>query len=318
MTELKFRFTYDILFKMLFVKYPNLLKRLISAIMDISVEHITEFVITNPEIPPESIGGKFCKLDINMIVNNDKINIEVQVDDEGDYPERSLYYWARNYSSALKAGEPYSSLPRVIIISIVDFNMFDGKEYRSEFLPLEINRREILSDRMKMLYFELLKLPWDIDIKNELALMLSLFKAKTEDDLRSLEALGVKYLNQAIEAYREVVVSSEFNEAQRLREDALHNEASALQNAERKARNKADLYWQGIVADKEAKIADKETQMADKDAKIAEKETQIADKDAKIADMDAKFTDMYAKFTDMDAEIQRLRAIVKSFIDLNK
>jgi predicted transposase/invertase (TIGR01784 family) len=59
-------------------------------------------------------------------VNGQKVNLEVQVADEGDYPERSLYYWAREYSSALPAGNTtYSSLPRVIIISIVDFPLFD-------------------------------------------------------------------------------------------------------------------------------------------------------------------------------------------------
>jgi len=31
MSELKYKFTYDMLFKLLFVKYPDLLKRLVAA-----------------------------------------------------------------------------------------------------------------------------------------------------------------------------------------------------------------------------------------------------------------------------------------------
>ena len=151
MTELKYKFTYDTLFKLLFVKYPDLLKRLVAAVLGITVDSMTEFTITNPDIPPEAIGDKFCKLDISMVVNGKRVNLEVQVEDEGDYPERSLYYWARLYSSALQAGNPYSSLPRVIIISIVDFLMFDCSEYRSKFLPLEENRHELLSDRIDLL-----------------------------------------------------------------------------------------------------------------------------------------------------------------------
>lgn len=235
MTELKYKFTYDTLFKLLFVKHSGLLKRLIAAILGIAVDDITDFSITNPEIPPAAIGDKFCKLDINMIVNKQKVNLEVQVEPEDDYPERTMYYWARLFSSSLKAGkDPYSSLPRVIIISIVDFIMFDCAEYCSRFLALEANRHELLSDKMEYIYFEVRKLPKDIDIKNELELMLSLFRAKTEEDLKQLEGLEVPIVTEAIGAYREVLVDPEFRELERLRSDALHNEASALRSAEKK------------------------------------------------------------------------------------
>jgi len=251
MTELKYKFTYDTLIKLLFVKYPDLLKRLVAAILGMAIDSISEFVITNPEIPPEAIGDKFCKLDINMIVNGQRMNLEVQVENQGDYPERSLYYWSRIYSSALKTGSPYSSLPRVILISIVDFTLFDCAEYRSEFLPLEVKRQELLSDKMTMLYFEVRKLPKDIDVKNELELMLSLFRAKTEEELKHLEALEVPILTQAIGAYREVVVSPEFCELERLRVNARHNEASALDNARQEERKA----WERVIADKDIEIA---------------------------------------------------------------
>jgi predicted transposase/invertase (TIGR01784 family) len=116
MTKLEYTYTYDTLFKMLFVKFPELLKRLVAAIIGISVDSILEFSITNPEIPPQTLGDKFCRLDINMDVDGRLVNLEVQVADEGDYPERSLFHWAREYSSALQAGNSYSLLPRVIII----------------------------------------------------------------------------------------------------------------------------------------------------------------------------------------------------------
>ena len=270
MTELKYKFTYDTLFKLLFVKYPDLLKRLVAAILGIAVDSMAEFIITNPDIPPEAIGDKFCKLDISMTVNGQRVNLEVQVDDEGDYPERSLYYWARLYSSALKSGQPYSSLPRVIIISIVDFIMFDCEEYRSEFLPLEVNRHELLSDRMATLFFEVRKLPKNIEIKNELELMLSLFKAKTEEELKNLEALEVPIVTQAIGAYRTIMVSPEFRELERLRSDARHNEASALANAERKAEIAEREKWQCVVAGKDAENEQLRAQLAELQARLGE------------------------------------------------
>jgi predicted transposase/invertase (TIGR01784 family) len=269
MTELKYKFTYDTLFKLLFVKFPDLLKRLVAAILGIAVDSITEFRITNPEIPPESLGDKFCRLDINMVVNGQRVNLEVQVADEGDYPERSLYYWAREYSSALQAGNQYSSLPRTIVISIVDFRLFDCEEYHSEFKPLEVTRHELLSDRMAMHYFEVRKLPKDVDVKNELELMLSLFRARTEEELKQLEALEVPIVTQAIGAYREITVSPEFRELERLRADARHNEASALHHARQETEKAVNAKWRGVVADKDAALADKDAALADKDTEIA-------------------------------------------------
>jgi len=260
MTELNYRFTYDTLFKMLFVKFPYLLKRLVAAILGITADSISEFIITNPDIPPEGLGDKFCRLDINMVVDGQRVDLEVQVADEGDYPERSLYYWAREYSSALKTSNPYSSLPRVILISIVDFPLFGCAEYHSEFLPLETKRHELLSDRMVLHYFELRKLPKRVSIQNELELMLSLFGAKTEEELQQLEALEVPIVTQAIGAYREITVSPEFRELERLRADARNNEASALANAERRGYRKAEEKLQSVIAEKDAAIAEKDAE----------------------------------------------------------
>jgi len=64
---------------MLFVKYPDLLKQLVSELLKIPLKSIEDFKITNPEMPPESLGDKFCRLDINMIVDKQRVNLEIQV-----------------------------------------------------------------------------------------------------------------------------------------------------------------------------------------------------------------------------------------------
>ena len=54
MTELKYKMTNDLLVKMLFVKYPELLKSLVAELLVIKYEDIEQFIITNPEMPPET------------------------------------------------------------------------------------------------------------------------------------------------------------------------------------------------------------------------------------------------------------------------
>jgi len=133
MTKLEYTFKTDTLFKMLFVKHPDLLKQLVSELLKIPLKNIDQFEITNPEMPPESLGDKFCRLDINMIVDGQRVSLEIQVRNEGDYPSRVLFQWAKIYSSALPSGKDYIDLPRTVVISIINFPLFSCKEFHSEF-----------------------------------------------------------------------------------------------------------------------------------------------------------------------------------------
>jgi len=231
MTKLQYTFKTDTLFKILFVRHPELLKMLIAELLGIQLENIEKFEIRNPEMPPESLGDKFCRLDINMTVDSQLVDLEVQVNNEGDYQERALFHWAREYSTALPAGRGYSMLPRTIVISIINFSLFDCAGFHSEFQPLEVTRHTPLSDKMSLHFFELPKLPADINANNMLLLWLSLFKAETEEELAKIEAMEVPVMNQAINAYYSITASSEFREMERLRAKARHDEAQALHNA---------------------------------------------------------------------------------------
>ncbi len=231
MRKLKYTFKTDTLFKMLFVKHPDLLKKLVAALLGIPLESIEQFIIRNEEIAPENLGDKFCRLDINMVVNGQLVDLEVQISDEGDYPERVMLYWAKEFSSALPAGQGYSMLPRTIIISIIDFTLFDCTEFHSFFQPLEVTRHTLLSDKMGFHFFELKKLPKEVTEDNALLLWLSLFNANTEEDLEKIKKMEVPTMNQAINAYYAITASSEFREIERLREKARHDEAQALYHA---------------------------------------------------------------------------------------
>ena len=218
MRKLKYTFKNDVLFKMLFVQYPLLLKTLISVLLGLPLSAIEQFTILNPEMPPENLGDKFCRLDINMVVNGARVDLEIQVADEGDYRERTMFYWARDFSASLPAGKRYADLPRTVIISIIDFRLFDCEEYHSFFQLFETTRHTLLSDKMGLHFYELPKLPSDFCGKDDMLLWLSLFKATTEEELEKITA------------------SSEFRERERLFEKARHDEAQALYNAEMKGK----------------------------------------------------------------------------------
>jgi predicted transposase/invertase (TIGR01784 family) len=147
-----------------------------------------------------------------------------------------MYYWAREFSSALPTGQGYSMLPRTIVISIIDFSLFECGEYHSFFQPLEVTRHTLLSDKMGFHFYELPKLPVEVGQDNMLLLWLSLFKAETEEELAKIKEMEVPVMSQAINAYYTITASSEFREKERLRAKARHDEAQALYNADRNAK----------------------------------------------------------------------------------
>jgi predicted transposase/invertase (TIGR01784 family) len=199
-----------------------------------------------------------------MVVNGQRVDLEIQVDDEGDYPERSLYYWAREYSSALPVGGDYASLPKVVVISIVAFKMFDCEALHSEFRPMEVSRHTLLTEKQALHYFELPKLPADVGALSGGGLWLALFNAETEDELTRIEGMGVPELSQAISAYRAITATDEFRELERMRSLARSNEAAALRHARELERAK----WEQVIADKDAELADKDAAIAKLTAQV--------------------------------------------------
>ena len=187
------------------------------------------------------------------------------MENEGNYPERSLFIWAREFSTAISEGQDYALLPRTIVISILGFKQFsDPHKFHSEFQVLEVSNHEPLTDKCALHFFELTKLSNNLNEVCGKELWLKLFKAETEEDLEKIESLGVETMTEAVKAYRHVSASNEFKEIERLRSKARHDEAQALRNAERRR----DEHWQEIMANA----------ISEKDALIAKLQAQLANK----------------------------------------
>ena len=160
--------------------------------------------------------------------------VEIQVQNEGNFLERTMFNWAKMYSSALPKGNNYKELPQAIVINILGFVQFDCKEVYSKFMPMETTRHEVLSDKQQYHFFELPKMPdvATIDTTSEQDLWLALFNASTEEELEELTAKGGKIMGQAVTAYRSITADEQYKYLERLRDKRDHDEAQALSNAE--------------------------------------------------------------------------------------
>jgi predicted transposase/invertase (TIGR01784 family) len=269
-TKLEYTFKSDVLFKMLFRVHQDLLKRLVAVLLDIPIESISEFYITNTEMPPEEIGKKFCRLDINMVIDDKRVNLEIQVEDEGNYPERALFHFAKVYSASLPSGEDYAGLPRTIIISIINFELFGCEEVHSEFQLLEIKRYTPLTDKCGLHFFELPKMAdvEHIDPHSEKDLWLALFNAETEEELQKLTIKGGEVMSQAVAAYRGVTATEEFKNLEWLREKIRRDESNALSYARKQGAKAERMKLQSVIDEKDAAIAEQAALIAKLQAQL--------------------------------------------------
>lgn len=68
-------------------------------------DRITDVRYENTELIKETQDGKTSRLDVLVFTSSgERINVEIQMVNRQDMPERVLYYWSRLFSSSLSIG----------------------------------------------------------------------------------------------------------------------------------------------------------------------------------------------------------------------
>ena len=105
---------------------------------------------------------------------------------------RSLFYWARNYTD-LKRGDPYTELKRTVSINILDFVLFDAEKcpsYHSLFGIYDLETMQKLTADFEMHFLELPKLSsLKVSEMSDLEKWLAYFSQKTP--LEKLEEIAM-------------------------------------------------------------------------------------------------------------------------------
>ena len=196
-------------------------------------EKILDIEVTNPELPPETITGKFSRLDLKLQTEEQLINVEIQVRNDDDFRDRTLFYWSKLYTSELKSGEEYGELKKAIAVNIIDFKMFDGDDYHTEVQTTIKETGEVFSDKFSIHFFELGKVGKKVDPNNKKALWLQFINAESEEEFEMIKNTDVPTMKKAVRVIYDMSEDTKVREIDRLREKALHDEASALGTARR-------------------------------------------------------------------------------------
>ena len=151
----------DFVFKLLFgdVSHKERLISLISAVLDKPKEEFADITIVNTELPKLFAEDKKGVLDIRVMLQDKKqVNIEIQVLPLEFMPERTLYYWAKMYTSQLKEGYRYTELKKCITINIVDYEFLPEKRMHTKYHLIEDRSGNCLTDVIEVHFCELKKL----------------------------------------------------------------------------------------------------------------------------------------------------------------
>ncbi len=226
----------DVVFKELFIRERSLLKYFISDVLDIPFENILDITLTNPEMPSDYSDGKLVRLDLSVRLRKydnteTLINVELQVNSQSYLKKRTLFYWSKLYTSELQSGESYSNLKRTICVNILDFNITKKQNYHTEIITTDKETGEQFTDLMSIHFFELRKVTNSLDVNDRKAMWMQLIRADTEEELNMIKDTNIPAMKQAVQVIFDMSDDTALRERARLREKALHDEASALQGA---------------------------------------------------------------------------------------
>lgn len=187
--KLPYKMTNDFLFKAVFQRNIEALGGLLSALLGFKKDEIKNLRILNPIKEGMVIDDKAMILDLKLELNdNSIINIEMQVENEGDWEERSLTYLCRDFDQ-LKKGDAYKSVKKTIHIGILNFtpNGFPARFYTDYFF-YHLNTEHKYSDKLAIYVLQLNQLGNEEDERNmpELYQWAQMFRATSWEELRML------------------------------------------------------------------------------------------------------------------------------------
>lgn len=166
-----------------------------------SPDEVRSVSITNPIVLGASIDAKTFFLDVNTLLNNDRIiNLELQVINEHNWQERSLVYLCRSFDS-LNRGDNYLQVKPAAQISLLDFTLFrEHPEFYATYQFMNTKNHNLYSDKLLLSVVDLTRIDLATaeDKLYHIDCWASLFKANTWEEIKML-AQKDEYIQEASE-----------------------------------------------------------------------------------------------------------------------
>ena len=181
--------TNDYMFRYILQKNEKVLKGLISSLLNPEPAQIQKIIIQNPINLSEDISAKDFIMDIKVLLNDKSlINLEMQVNNEHSWAERSLSYLCRTFDH-LYQGQDYEEALPVHHIGFLDFTLFpDYPEFYATYQLLNIKTHYLYSSKFSLSVIDLnqIDLATVEDKLYGIDHWARLFKSRTWEELKML------------------------------------------------------------------------------------------------------------------------------------
>jgi len=181
--------TNDYMFRAVLQSNNKVLCGLIRALLHLPENISVTAEITNLIVLGEAINDKEFRLDINVIINQETLlNLEMQVADKLNWPNRSLSYLCHSFDQ-LNQSEDYQNVKPVIHIGFLDYNLFkDFPEFYATYKMLNIKNHHSYSDNFDLRVVNLtqIELATDEDKQFQIDYWAALFKSETWKEIKML------------------------------------------------------------------------------------------------------------------------------------
>ena len=224
----KLQVTNDFIFTFIFGKKGNeeILKNLIEAIIGIEIKNLE--IIENTKLEKHHKEDKLGILDVKAILDDGtKVNIEMQMVNERDIVERTLFYWSKLYTGGVKEGANYKELPKAITINILNYNFLPDNEYHLiSHLYYDKKKEIMLTDKLEVHFIDLYKFKKNItEVGDELTAWLSFIEG-SRGELVEVAVDNVKAIEQASKLLNTLKEDTQAYSTYELRQKYLMDQAS--------------------------------------------------------------------------------------------
>ena len=224
----------DFVFKKIFGSEEN--KSVLISFLNATLKPKKEIVavdLKNTDIEKEYLKDKFSRLDVKATTSNkETINIEIQLSDQYNMTQRTLYYWSKMYEEQMEQSYNYRKLSRTVCINILNYNYLDNDRFHNTYRLKEIETNEELTDICEIHFIEIPKLR-QLKLKDEkdmLEVWVEFLRDPESEVIRSIETTN-QDLKKAKDKLYKLSQSKEDRELQFLREKSIRDEISALSKA---------------------------------------------------------------------------------------
>ena len=228
----------DVIFTTFFSRKGNeeFLVDFLNALLGIKIEKIS--IREEVNLEKLCVDEKGGRLDLQAELNDGIIvNIELQIANEHNIEKRTTAYSSKTMSRNIARGEKYEDIKQVIMINILDYNLFEYEEYVSNTVTvLEKHRECEVISLIKYCFVELPKFrKQHPDMNNKLNQWLA-FLDDTDRGLIKMAEEKNKVLQKARIEMNYLTGDAEVRRLAELREKWEMDRISGLSSAEEKGR----------------------------------------------------------------------------------